>query len=333
MADQLTLGGPLLKTPEAPAHLPEQWRADLLRALSPNRRNNLALTCSAALDWLLKDWPQATLVMPVKAAGSERPEALSRRLQSAQRELAQRGNRSTTLGLHQQGSIPDGEAWWDAYLAAFSTAQTLATVALRLSLQHIPAQLLAGVGVAFPGLQSLTLQSPFSNSPCNIQLPSPTTLPTLKHLHLARCAAGICPTLASYLPQLVTLHITECRDAEGAWAGVFQPAYRSSTLRRLSFPQCRPMWLAAQLQACAPLVEEVTVYRISPGQAATDSPTCPWKRLRVTLLLDQSDLQWLPMPAEGVLEIGADGPNSLMLVLPQSEQVRGAEVAELVRIL
>lgn len=139
---EFKLGGPLLKSPASPEHLPEFWRSDLLnKYLDSKARGNLALTCSTGLSWVLQEWPQATLTVPVKG----RAEALSRRLQAAKCDMAQRGTKPTTLVLQQQGSIPEGEAWWVTYLGGLACPDPVPHITLSLQLQSIPAHLLGAV--------------------------------------------------------------------------------------------------------------------------------------------------------------------------------------------
>ncbi len=321
MAAPPTLGGPLLRTTHAQAHLPEQWRTDLLHALSAPDRSRLALTSSTALGWLLADWPQATLTVPVKAA-AEHPAALLRRLQLAKRGLAQRGDKDTTLLLQQQGSIPQYEAWWVAYLAQLSPDEPVPTLALQLSLQRATSQLLSYVGVAFQGLQSLTLGPHTDGESSNVELPPPTALRTLRHLTLGYSDDSVWPTVAPYLPQLITLSVQQQQSEPHVWAAVFKAQYRSQTLRRLTVPQCRPKWLATVLEACAPAVQELTLGGIRPGFGLVDSATCPWDKLRVGCHLSSVDFPGLPVPLFGPLEVtvGADG--LLSFQLPLSEQVK-----------
>ncbi len=129
-----TLGGPILHTPDAPAHVPGQWRSDLLhRYLDSASRAAVAQTCRTALQLLLEEWPHPTLRVPVHAASEEDADARLRRMHAARRALARRRKEHTTLALVQgRGEFQGQDAWWVPIFDALSTG----TAAARFTTQH-----------------------------------------------------------------------------------------------------------------------------------------------------------------------------------------------------
>lgn len=326
-------GTALLRTSDSAEQLPDTWRSELLhKHLDSADRGSVALTCKAAHSWLLEDWPDATLTVPVKAPISERPGDPLRRLQGAKRSLRKRATRSTTLSLQQEEVMPEGDAWWGAYLSALSLTEAAPHIRLSLQLHTIPSALLSLAGQAFPGLQSLTLSQPSSAQQGSAIEPPPTTaLPTLRHLTLSIPASHVSRLLASLFPftqQLISLSIAAQTSAPmvrtvydtALFTRLFQPASaRSNTLRRLTLScELTPALLAA-LQRAAPALDELAVSFLwhapdtgdgaggaaPAANGAAPAPTWGWRKLTLFGAEDipASAWEWLPMSDQGKLVI------------------------------
>ncbi len=99
-------------------HLPDPWRTSLIRdELDSSSRAAVAQTCKPGLTWLLSEWPEATLHIPVRPSSALHPV----RLQLAREQLALRGGLQTTIAFEKQGEMQPDDWWWETVLPALST--------------------------------------------------------------------------------------------------------------------------------------------------------------------------------------------------------------------
>lgn len=309
------LGPAILKLDDS-AHVPDIWREALLRALGGPGRASVGLTCKAALQYLTAEWPGAELQVAVRAPSPDQIGALLRRSHAARSQLEQRRSKPTILTLVQRGRISAADTWWGTLGAALATGQPIPGLALSLQLAHIPQALITFWGQALPQLATLTLGPLHSDG--FVQLPAPSTLPALQHLTLNRTVDW--PTLAPYLPQLVSLSLGQVPDygndeahmQPARWWHIFSAATHTTTLRRLSVPCILEPFLVRLLQKHVPLLEQLGVTRVaSIGAAAVENlesnegvaPVCSWRHLTIGTNCGVHELAWLPLPATGKLVI------------------------------
>lgn len=339
MAHELTLGGPLLRADDAPA-LPDPWLDALLGALGSADGTALSRTCTPALNWLLADWPSATLTLFIKE--QEGQAALASRLAAVQSALVRRGAKPTAFVLRQQGDVPADDPRWPVFLAILSSP---AAVSVTMQLQQLPGRVLPDT-LVFHALQRLTLSQPSTDQPGTLELPPPTTIPNLCHLIIhtisVACAAGLWASVAPYLPQLVSLTLGKrLRDAHivadrPLWAAAFQPAYRSERLTSVTLPCLLEPWLVALLQQCAPALQEVSLtggYQ-QPEGTEEEPPLepCTWQVLRIKEHCVTLNNWWLPPPEDPPAAASAAAERRRMtveledayvsLILPMNELVR-----------
>ncbi len=205
------LGPPILKLPQCPLHVPEAWRSALLEHLDGKARVVVAQTSKAGLQWVLQEWPNATLTFLVgPASSSERPtEDTLRRALAARQQLSVRGDRPTVLQLKHEG---DGttrhETWWHIAFSALGSRDPVPNLALSLQLPHMSRNLLSFAGTAFRGLNKLSLGAPGTS--IDAQMPLSARLPALRHLvvHavLGSSQAKFWESVAPYMTRLVRPH-------------------------------------------------------------------------------------------------------------------------------
>ncbi len=100
---EFRLGPAILQTSDATAYVPDTWRAQLLRQLDSPSRASLAQTSPQALQWLLEEWPEPTLVLRVRGL-TEDPAAFLKRMFAAKRHLAARGSKASCSSLRGNGA-------------------------------------------------------------------------------------------------------------------------------------------------------------------------------------------------------------------------------------
>ncbi len=324
------LGPALLHT--ADRTVPSGWRTDLLRRLDGRSRARFSVTCTAALQYLLEDWPEARLRTNVRGPSGR----LVARFQAARKQLLSRGTAPTTVVLAGRGQA--AADWWQAAFPALGSIHCPTTLVVQL--QQIPAPLLSHASSAFQQLVSLTLGSP--DQPSTAQLPPPANLPALRIVTVygiaLDSAESFFTSLSLYLPQLEQLSIArqprtqwESILAPGVWERAFSLSTRSDTLRRIQLPASLSPRVYRQLQQCAPNLEDVTVENL--GSSYSDRApvtTCEWKALRIAAdapphfrrYLSAGNLGWLPLPADGRLVLDVSGVGEIELSLPLPDKVR-----------
>ncbi len=321
------LPAPASASPAAPVVWDSSRAHPLVLALkhssldSPSRAA-VAQTCKAVLERLLAEWPAAVLCALV--GPGEDTAALRRRMQSARRQLALRGSLPTTLALQQRGAMGSEDTWWQTALPELSVA--MPQLVLRLSFQHIPAELLSLADQAMSGLTTLELCSPDKDT-VHWKLPWHPALPAMRHLVLrcGRCATNVWYMASLYLPQLESIEVGSGVDVWSLWPrfGKFH-ADVSQTLKRVVLDCRLEPTLVARLQRCAPALEELTVGGLSTWVMGSGvQPVCSWKVLRGPLKgLDFFEtLDWLPEPAEGSLTWDFSG-TAVPIWLPVTAEVR-----------
>lgn len=127
MAADFKLGSALVKAPGSHDHVPDAWRASLLRDhLDSPSRLALALTCRSGLDVLLQEWDQATLTLPIRSSLVEDHQQLLGRVCSVRQQLNVRQDLETLVALQQHGGISEEDTWWHFAFGGLSTGQSRA---------------------------------------------------------------------------------------------------------------------------------------------------------------------------------------------------------------
>lgn len=258
MDKDFKLGPPLLKTSDQT--LPDTWRSKLLREyLDGASRTSIAATSKAGLSWALSECPKATLRLTVDSTGPDDSRLVRRFLQAAE-QLRQRGRQHSTVVLRQRGDLQQGW-WWLRPLAAQVLPPTFAPMTIALLLDVISETLLTQLGIVFPGICGVVLGSDSAQISAPGQLPAPGALPRLTYLRVWRvnpaAAAALWSSLAPYIPQLQTLHISEQLGMSVAaqrhlCASLFSAATQSNTLTGLTLPCALTPRLAILLQKHTP---------------------------------------------------------------------------------
>lgn len=136
MDPDFKLGPALVKEDNSTAHLPDPWRTELLGHLNSTSRSAVAHTSKAALQLLLGEWPQATLTVHVRSADAEPAEVLRQRLQSARKQLAQRGGKATTLLLKPRGKVKQADTWWEPVFSTLGQGRRLRSCPCHITQLH-----------------------------------------------------------------------------------------------------------------------------------------------------------------------------------------------------
>ncbi len=258
MADEFKLGPPLLR--QGADCVPLDWRAALLKQLDGPSATSFAAASRDAHQWLLHDWPAATLRFRVRAADTDPAGTrLPDRFRKAQQQLSQRSARPTTSVLQQSGPL-DAD-WWQAALEDVPTIPAPPTLTLSVQLQHIPAPLLARLGVVFSGISKLHIGLLHDRRGSTVRMPAPSALPGLRHFRVDSVrpddAGSLWASVGPFVPQLTTLLIAEQPATPQAaqrqmCAALFSDATRSRALRMLTLPCALTPGLTALLQQYIP---------------------------------------------------------------------------------
>ncbi len=306
--DGFHLGPAIVKSANAPQHVPAPWRQQLLhKELSRPAKNTVATTCKSALQLLVEDSADATLHFHVRPTP---PQALATRLHGAIAQFQQRATKPTTLLLQPDEQMAADSTWWDTARAVLDAAEpSLPNLTVSMQLSHIPATI-----PSYPGLRQLELGPVWQEY--SIRLPPPTDLPHLKHLTIGPVLVQGHETLFSsvgpYFTQLQTLSLA---DNGPAWFDALQGAGRSQTLTRLDVPDLYlNAYLAGWLHDNAPALDVLTVFGLRDDDYELVPAVCSWRTLRIeSLQLRAYTLGWLPVPAEGKLTIEIIGHEAATL--------------------
>ncbi len=128
MARRFSLGAAILGTKDSAAHVPDAWRAALLKALDGPSRASVAQSCKSGWQLLVDEWPEAELTVSVRASTAERLAVLMRRLKSARQQVQQRRGKPTVLVLKQCGDLDAEDQCWEVRRIACACCLTCVQV-------------------------------------------------------------------------------------------------------------------------------------------------------------------------------------------------------------
>lgn len=336
--------GPALLQQYWDRKVPDTFRASLLKRLDSTARRAVSLTCKTAFYWVLCDWEDASLTVKFSKDGTWR--APTQVLEAGRAALARRGAKPTSLVLTKYRNpswSEEAETQWMHALSALASAKPRPHLALVVQLDYIPSQMLAFIGVTFPGLQRLSLSPPDGTRlPCPCSLPHPSALPTLRHLTIGTILfsssdgtpvtdryIALWGSVAQFLSQLVSLSIGSQPECVQYIDTLFQPASTpTTTLTSMSLATPLSPHLSELLRQCAPQCARLAVPHLCAAAARGDglgAAACSWHRLQVGAAADLGSC-FLPLPTDGKLVIEwVDSDGEIVMDLPLHDTVRKAQ--------
>ncbi len=172
--------------------------------------------CPSGKQWTLRRAKSAKLTLDCTGPQADDP-ARQRQLQTLRQDLAVRGCLPTALQLQYEPTASSQEAVASCAEALGPSNSSVSSVTLTPSLpthELLTAQAMTRAASALSNITMLTLGG------CVERLPDPSHLLHLKHLHIPLLPYpdtgfddNMCASLAPYLQQLTSLHLSERKDA------------------------------------------------------------------------------------------------------------------------
>ncbi len=138
-------------------------------------------------------------------------------------------------------------------------------------------------------------------------------------------------SLTRYLPQLTSLTLTDETFSVNWPFNIIisrTPTFISNTLTTVTLGCALDnVWMARTLQRHAPALTTINARGIGWQEGRVDvAPVCTWRTVRVHSMdashwFNSADVDWLPLPADGQLQLDLAGCG-LALDLPLGDEVR-----------